>query len=443
MKRIQLTAIQTIAAGFAAIILIGALLLMLPVSNRAEPLGFLNALFTSTSATCVTGLVVCDTWSQFTLFGQIVLLLLIQLGGLGFVTVMVLLMFALDRRIGLRERALLSESISFTQVGGVLVLVRRVLIGTALAEGLGAVLLSIRMVPRFGWATGIWYGVFHSVSAFCNAGFDLMGRLEPYSSFTWFRDDWLVNLVLIALILTGGIGFVVWSDLWDNRLHVKKWALHTKLMLFMTGLLTLVPFVLYLLSERNGAMAGLTVPQRIIAALFQTVTPRTAGMNTIDLASLSPAGTLLTVMLMFIGAGVGSTGGGVKVTTFSVTVLAIWSYMRGRKDLNVFRRRVEETTVRRAVLTTVFYFLVAAVSVLGIELVQGLPLPDVLMEVFSALGTVGLSTGLTRELNTVSRIVIMILMYSGRVGSLTVLLSVSERKPRANLRNPAEKIIVS
>ena len=443
MKRIQLTAIQTIAAGFAAIILIGAIMLLLPVSNKGEPLSFLNALFTSVSATCVTGLVVCDTYSQFTLFGQIVLLLLIQLGGLGFVTVMVLLMSALDRRIGLRERALLSESISFTQVGGVLALVRRVLIGTALAEGVGAALLSIRMIPRFGWATGIWYGIFHSVSAFCNAGFDLMGRLEPYSSFTWFRDDWMVNLVLIALILTGGIGFVVWSDLWDNRLHVKNWSLHTKLMLAVTGLLTLVPFALFLISERNGAMAGLTGSQRIIASLFQTVTPRTAGINTIDLGSLSTAGTLLTVILMFIGAGVGSTGGGVKVTTVTVTVLAIWSYMRGRDDLNVFGRRVEGTTVRRAVLTTVFYFLMAVISVLLIELIQELPLPDVLMEVFSALGTVGLSTGLTRELNSLSRVVIMILMYSGRVGSLTVLLSVSERKPRVRLRNPAEKIIVS
>jgi len=442
-KKLRLTATQTIATNFALIILIGTLLLMLPIANKSgEFIPFLNALFTATSATCVTGLVIYDTWSQFTIFGQLVIMLLIQIGGLGFMTMVVLFFMVLKKRIGLRERELITESVNSMQIGGIIRLVRQILIGTAAIELTGALLLATRFCPRFGFWQGIWYGLFHAVSSFCNAGFDLMGQIKPYSSLTYFADDLTVNLTVMALIVIGGIGFVLWNDLLNNKLHFWRYSLHTKIMLVGTAILIFGTAAILLLTERGASMAGMTFSERILASLFQSVTPRTAGFNTVDTGSMSSAGTLITMVMMFVGAGPGSTAGGIKITTAAIMLLSIISYSRGHNDMNVFRRRIDQLLMRRAFCTAVFYFLMAITGALVITIAQDLPLKDVLFEAFSALGTVGLSTGITRDLITISRIVIILLMYSGRVGSLTVILSVSERQVKTELANPTEKIIV-
>ena len=441
--KIHLSATEKIAAGFALIILMGALLLMLPFSSRdGHSIRFLEALFTATSATCVTGLVVFDTWTQFTFFGQFILLLLIEIGGLGFMTVMVLFYFFMRKRISLQERGLISESISSMQVGGVVRLTKRVLIGTAVIELSAACLLAVRFCPRFGFWQGLWYGLFHSVSAFCNAGFDLMGQVEPYSSFVSYVGDWLINLVISLLIIIGGIGFVVWGDLWDNGLHIRRWSLHTKLMLSSTAILIFGGAALFLLTERGASMAGLSLGQRVLASLFQSVTCRTAGFNTIDIASLSGAGSLVTTLLMFVGAGPGSTGGGIKVTTAAVVLLSVIGYSKGKITTDAFHQRVDSDSTRRAFCSAVFAALLALGGALIILLAQNLPIRDVILEVFSALGTVGLSTGITRQLVPLSRIVIILLMYSGRVGSLTVILSVSENRSQSKTANPIGKVII-
>lgn len=438
----KLSAVQTIAIGFAMIILIGAVLLMLPISNKTgEVISFINALFTATSATCVTGLVVFDTWSQFTLFGQVVILILIQVGGLGFMTVMVLFSFVINKRIGLKERTFLSESISSLQIAGIVRLIKRALIGTATFELIGAIVLATRFCPVFGLRQGIWYGIFHSVSAFCNAGFDLMGAIKPFSSLTHFTHDVIVNVTIMTLIIVGGIGFVVWNDIRDKKLKFRTYHLHTKIMITATIVMIVSAAAMLLVSEWNASMAGMTIPQRVLAALFQSVTPRTAGFNTIDYSSMSSAGTLLTMALMFIGAGPGSTAGGIKITTFIVMLLATLAYSRGQEEINVFRRRLDPLQVRKAFCSAIFYFILALSGVMIMCLSQNLPLVKALFEALSAFGTVGLSLGITPELTVLSKVVIILLMYSGRIGSLTVILSASEKRSSA-LKEPIEKIVV-
>lgn len=438
----KLNAIQTIALGFAAIIVIGALLLMLPIANKTgESIPFINALFSAGSATCVTGLVVYDTFTQFTYFGQAVIIVLIQIGGLGFVTVAVLLSFVLKKRIGLKERMVLSEAMSLGQVGGVVKLVKRVLIGTAIIEGGGAVLLYTRFISVVGPVKAIWFSIFHSISAFCNAGFDLMGYYEPFSSLVYFQNDVFVNIVVMFLILSGGIGFLVWSDMVDYGFKLKKYCLHSKIMLVSTLVLVFGGAVIFFFTEKGTSMEGMNIGQRVLASFFQSVTPRTAGMNTIDLTKLSQAGVLVTVLFMFIGAGAGSTGGGIKVTTVFTAGLAVKAYATGQNDANIFGRRLEDKTVHRALCTVFFYLALAVLATIIIQANQSFKLTDTLIEVFSAIGTVGLSTGITRELNVLSKIVLILLMYIGRIGSMTAILSVAERA-ESGLQKPVGKIII-
>lgn len=282
------SATRIIAVGFACIIFMGGVLLSLPIASRnGVGIPFLNALFTSTSAACVTGLVVYDTWMQFAGFGQVVILLLIQIGGLGFMTIGILFSLAVGRKIGLRERSLLSEAVGSGQLGGVVRLVRRTLIGTAIIEGAGAVLLAIRFIPMFGIGRGIWFAVFHSVSAFCNAGFDLMGIRAPLSSLTGFFNDPLVVLTISALIIVGGIGFVVWNDLIDSNFRLGRLKLHTRVVLTSTLILLLTGTVLFLYLERGGVLSRMSMGDRLLSAFFQSVTPRTAGFNTVNTAFLS------------------------------------------------------------------------------------------------------------------------------------------------------------
>lgn len=433
---------QIITMGFALLIIVGAVLLSLPISNRnGEGIPFINAVFTSASATCVTGLVVYDTYMQFTFFGQLVILSLLQIGGLGFMTIIVLFSLILGKHIGLYERSLLMESISTLQIGGIIRLVKRVLIGTAIIEFIGACLLTIRFIPMFGLAKGIWFSIFHSVSAFCNAGFDLMGTIEPFSSLVSFSGDIIVNVTIISLIIIGGIGFIVWDDIAEKKWHFKKYRLHTKIMLSYTFLLILLSAVVFFFIETDKAFAGMGAVEKILASLFHSVTPRTAGFNTVPIADISEASSLITIILMFIGAGSGSTGGGIKVTTFVVILLSVASYARRRIDLNIFNRRLEDGCIKRAASSIGLYLIICMFGVFVLS-GQGFGLKDSLFEAFSAIGTVGLSTGITSSLPTLSRIVVIILMYSGRVGSLSVVMAVTEHNDKVAIKNMSERIVI-
>lgn len=439
--RKRLTRTQWIAVGFLVIILCGTGLLMLPVSSRG-PGGtdFLSSLFTAASATCVTGLVVVDTYQHWTLFGQIVILLMIQAGGLGFVTIGVTIMLMMGKRIGLADRGLLRDSVNTLELGGIVRLAKLIVKGTLLAEGTGAVLLSIRFVPEFGLLEGIYYAVFHSISAFCNAGFDLMGRFEPYSSLVRYADDWLVNLTVVSLILFGGLGFVVWRDLYKNRLHFKKYTLHTKMVLTALLVLVVVPIPLFWLLERGGVLAGLGPSGQFLGSLFAAVTPRTAGFNTTDVGGMCDAGKLLTLVLMLIGGNPGSTAGGVKTTTIMVLLCYVISMIQHRDGVNVYGRRLEDGMIEKAAIVFTLTLTMAVTASFLICALDGLPLTDVLLETFSAVDTVGMSTGITRDTGTCSRLILILLMYCGRIGSLSFALAFTDKKRRSGLRQPMERI---
>ena len=440
---LKMSHVQIIALGFFLIIMTGTILLMLPVSTKnGQGAGFLEALFTATSASCVTGLVVQDTSTYWSSFGQAIILTMIQIGGLGFMTIATMFFMLLRRRVLLRGREILTESISVNQVGGIMRLAKKILIGTFLIEGVGALLLMIRLVPLYG-KQGVWMSVFHSVSAFCNGGFDLMGQhTGPYSSLTGFVDDWLVNMVIMALIVIGGVGFVVWDDMLTHKWKIRRYHLHSKIVLFMTGLLIFGGAILFLLIERNATGAGLSFGDQILAALFDSVTARTAGFNTVDTAALSDAGKLLTIALMFIGGSPGSTAGGVKTTTIMVLMLYSFSYMRKNRGTSVFGRSLEEDALRKASAVFFTNLMLALGVTIVISAIQSLPMLDLMFETFSAIGTVGMSTGLTRELNDISRVLIMFLMYCGRVGSLSFANALAGKRKTAPVRDAVEKITI-
>ena len=446
MKKVQkrkLSHAQVMAAGFLTVIFIGALLLMLPVANRDGQWGnFLDSIFTSVSATCVTGLVVVDTYQNWTMFGQIVIILLIQIGGLGFITISVLFSLFLKKRIGLDKRNLIQESVNSLSLSGVVKLVRNIVKGTLLFEGVGAVLLSIRFIPKMGFWEGIYNGVFHSVSAFCNAGFDLMGKYEEYSSLVGYYDDFVVNITVMALIIIGGIGFIVWEDIRENKLRFKKYSLHTKIVLMSSAILIFGGAACFMVLEWNNTMADMNIYQRVITSLFASVTTITAGFNTIDLGAMSQGSKILTVVLMFIGGSPGSTAGGIKTTTLVVFIVYIWSNLRNASGCNILGRRISDEDIKKSNMVLGLNLGLSVVAVLLICSVQEFVMEDLLLEVFSATGTVGLSTGITRQLNTFSQIVIMFLMYCGRVGGMTFALSFAYRKEPARLQYPEERINV-
>ena len=439
-----LSRVQTIAVGFLLIIAIGTILLMLPISSKSgDSAGFLNALFTSVSSTCVTGLVVVDTYTNWTIFGQAVILMLIQIGGLGFITIGVFFSIFLKRHIGLKERNLIQESVNTLQIGGTVRLVRKIVCYSAVIEVTGSLLLMIRFIPQFGVGKGIWYGIFHSISAFCNAGFDLMGQFEPYSSLSMYYDDILINVVIMSLILVGGLGFIVWDDISKHKWHVKKYMLHTKIVLAATILLVLGGSLLFYLFERGNLLDGMSIKDQTLASVFGAVTPRTAGFNTLDTGAYSEATRLLNVILMFIGGNPGSTAGGIKTTTMVVILLYIWSNLRNKKGLNIFGRRLDEDSIKKA--STVFFINILLASASGLilcSLEQELPLSDIFMEVFSAIGTVGISTGITRDISIASKCILILLMYCGRLGSMSFALSFMEKKQSSAVELPVERITI-
>ena len=444
-KHPPMSAQGVIALGFAAIIALVTLLLMLPASSRAgtwtDPL---TALFTATSAVCVTGLVVVDTATHWSVFGRCVLLAGIQIGGLGVMTVIALAAMMMNRRIGLRQRTLLVESVATLHIGGIVRLVRRALYGTLLLELGGSLLLALRFVPLLGPGRGVFYAVFHAVSAFCNAGFDLMGTVTgPFSSLESFVSDPLVNLVAVSLILLGGLGFFVWDDLIENKFRFRRLQLHTRVVLVITPVIVLVPACLFYVFEAGASMAGMSTGTRMLASLFSAVTPRTAGFDTVPTGELSPAGSLLTVLLMLTGGNPGSTAGGAKTTTMLVLLLLAVSILRREEDIRLFGRRLPEDLMRRACSIVIIYVSLAMLSTLAICAAQPeLALQDVIIEVFSAINTVGMSTGLTRELGTFARLIIILLMYAGRLGSLTFALLIARHPSPSPLRCPQERILI-
>lgn len=441
--RSHLTQTQFIAYGFIGIILVGAVFLMLPISSRTGETGnFIDCLFTATSASCVTGLVVYDTWTHWSLFGQIVILCLIQIGGLGFITIGVFLSIVLRRKIGLKERGLMQESVNTLQIGGVVKLARKIIIGTAVFEGTGALILAIRFIPEVGILRGIYYGIFHSVSAFCNGGFDLLGWQGEYSSLVNYYDDWTVNLVIMLLIVIGGLGFIVWDDLSRHKLKVRQYMLHTKIVLITTFVLIFGSAFLFYLFEKDHLLVGMNTSGQILTSLFSSVTARTAGFNTTDTAALTDASKLLTMILMFIGGSPGSTAGGVKTTTIVVMYLYLWSNIQRTYGVNAFGRRLEEDAINRASAIFMINITLSLGVAVFIMATQQFAMSDVLFETFSAIGTVGMTTGITRALSPLSRLLVAFLMYCGRVGSLSFALSFTQNKRVAHVKQPMERITI-
>ncbi len=440
-KRINLTYTQIIALFFVAAILLGTVLLSLPVSSKSgEFTPLLDCAFTATSATCVTGLIVYDTFTHWSLFGQSVILCLIQIGGLGIMTIITMFSVFLKRKISLYERKLLIQSSGTVRTNGIIRLLKQIVFGTLIFEGTGAVLLATRFCPEFGLAKGLFYSVFHSVSAFCNAGFDLMGIYGEFSSLTPFYGDIVVNLTIGALIIIGGIGFLVWQDVLQFKLKFRNYSLHSKIVLVTSAALLLGGWLALFLTEKSGSMQGLTLSERIIAAFFQSASARTAGFNTVPLNKLSGAGLMTMLSLMLIGGSPGSTAGGVKTTTVAVLIIELIAAAKSQKHAVVFKRRLEEDTVKKAGAIVTVYMLAIIFAVILISAIESLPLPDVLFEVVSAAATVGLTTGITPTLSAVSHIILMLLMYGGRLGGLTIMAAFAEKKETSTLVRPSEKI---
>ena len=440
----KMTQAQIIALGYFLVIATGTLLLMLPISSRSgRCTDLLTSLFTATSATCVTGLVVVDTSLHWSVFGKTIILVMIQIGGLGFVTMGVLFAMFFNKKITLRVRELLQESMNTSKVGGVVRLARKALWGTLFIESIGALLLAIRFIPEFGFLKGIGFSIFHAISAFCNAGFDLMGSSKgAFDSLASYSNDILVNAVVMLLIVIGGIGFLVWDDITKNKWNIKRYSIHTKLVLTVTVALIFGGAFCFYIFERHNLMKGLGAQETILTSLFSSVTARTAGFNTIDTAGLTTSSKLLTMVLMFIGGSPGSTAGGIKTTTLVVLLIYVTSNLRNSKGYNVFGRRLEDDAIRKASNVMLISLLMAISATIVICYFQPFTLEDVLFEVFSAIGTVGMSTGITRDLSKASRVVIILLMYCGRIGSMSFALSFLERKKVAPVQCPVEKVMI-
>ena len=435
---------RVVAAGYLLFTVIGTFLLMLPFSSKTgEWTPFADALTTATSASCVTGLIVYDTFTHWSLFGQIVILGLIQVGGLGYMIFITMFSLLIDRKIGLRERGLLKESTNSLNIGGLVGLVKKAIIGTVIFEAAGAIILAWRFSGVFGLKKGIYYGIFHSVSFFCNAGFDLMGALEPYSSMTYFKSDPIVLITVALLIIIGGLGFVVWSDILNKKLELKKYSLHTKIVLATSTILLFSGALLTFAFEYNNTLADVNLFDKAVNSLFTSASARTAGCNSIDIANMTPASYLWHILFMLIGGSPGSTAGGFKTTTFAVIVLTAWASVRNSKNVNAFGRKLDSDVIRKALTVVMIYVTFRFVSTLVICASNPVfTLPEVLFETASAIGTVGLSVGVTGNVNMPGQMIITLLMFCGRVGSMSFAMVFAQRKTESKIIYPTEKIIV-
>lgn len=440
----KLKPVQLIALGYLLIVNLGATLLMLPISSaegRFTP--YNETLLTATSATCVTGLIVHDTATYWTLFGQLVILSLIQIGGLGFMTITISALSMTHRKIGLRQRLVMQEAIAGQQVGGIVRMGRFIFLSAFVVELVGALLLSFRFIPMFGWARGIYYSVFHAVSAFCNAGFDLMGTPDAkFVSLTGFSSDPYVCFIIMGLIVVGGLGFFVWAEVLNKRTHLRKFSLHSKLVLSVTAFLLITGTVGFFFFEWNNPAMGDNWWERLLSAAFQSVTARTAGFNTIDLTTMSDPSQLLMCALMLIGGSPGSTAGGMKTTTVVILALSVLAELRARKSIECFRRRIDDHMLRQACCIAVLYLGICVAGGVAISVFDGIPLDYSLYETSSAVGTVGLTLGVTPHLSVPSQLIVSLLMYIGRVGGFTFLLLFANRSSFTQSQLPLEKINV-
>lgn len=435
----RLTTFQIIAFGFAAAILAGALLLCLPLaSNAHKATDFLTTLFTATSAVCVTGLVLVDTATHWSPFGQFIILLLIQIGGIGVVTVTVTAVMAAGRKIDLMQRDMMRYSVSSDRIGGIVQLTRFIVKAVFLVELLGALVLSSVFVPQFGWGKGIWYSVFHSVSAFCNAGFDLMGIKGAFSSLTTYAGDPLVNLTIMALIIIGGLGFLTWKDILRNHFRFRRFKLQTKIILTATVFLIVIPAVLFYFFEYGQAVGA----KRVWLSVFQSVTTRTAGFNTANLCTLSDNGILLMIMLMLIGGSPGSTAGGMKTTTAAVLMGWLWAALKRERYPEYFQRRIAQEAINSAIAILMLYMSLFLFGAMLISCFDHVPLLAAMFETASAVGTVGLSLGLTPTLSSLSHMLLILLMFIGRVGGLTLAYAAKSRLETYTASLPTENIMV-
>jgi len=445
-KKIKVTTAQMIVIGFAAIIFTGALILNLPIASRnGQSVGFVNALFTATSSVCVTGLVVVDTGTHWTTFGKVVIMLLIQVGGLGFMTMSTLLALLVRRRITLKERLLIQESLNQFDLEGLVRLTKNIIIVTFTIEFIGAVFFSLVFIPEHGLKTGIAFGVFHAVSAFCNAGFDLVG---DFRSFTPYVNSFIINVNAVLLIIIGGLGFSVWMDIYEaaRKRSLRNFTLHSKVVLSTTIILILAGAIFIFIMEMNNpdTLKELTLKGKVLASFFHAVTPRTAGFNTLDTAALTTPTKFMNIILMFIGASPGSTGGGIKTTTAAILFLTVVSLVKGKEDPEVFERHLPKYLVYRAMaIAFVSLSLVVFVTML-LAITENTDFMTLFFETTSAFGTVGLSMGYTTSLSTIGRIIISITMFAGRVGPLTLVLALAKRASRnkGNVKYPEDRIIV-
>ena len=435
----RLSSSQMIILGFAVIILLGTLLLMLPISSKSGTFSpFLDCLLTSTSAVCVTGLVVYDTAVHWTLFGQAVILILIQIGGMGVITVAAALSLAAGRKISLMQRSTIQDAISAPQVGGIVRFTGFILKGIFLIELLGAAVMAPVFIRDHGFGEGLWMAVFHSISAFCNAGFDIVDDGVLFNSLMGYASDPVINLAVMLLVIVGGLGFLTWRDIYTNGIHVKRYRMQSKVILTMTAGLLLIPAVYFFFFELDH----LPLAERFWGAWFQAMTPRTAGFNTVDLNAMSESGQMLTALLMLIGGAPGSTAGGMKVTTFAVMSAVAVAVFKRRQNGRFFGRRIDDETVKNAATVFLMYIGLFLLGGMIISKLEGFPLLACLYECASAVGTVGLSLGITPELGWTSKLILTALMYIGRVGGLTLLFATLPATKNTMSRLPLEKISV-
>lgn len=435
----RLTGPQVILLGFLVMILIGALLLCLPIATKdRQATPFIDSLFTAVSAGCVTGLIVKDTQTSWSLFGQIVIIVLIQIGGMGVITMTTFFSMLTGKNIGIRSRAAMQEAVSAPNIGGIAKLTGFIVKGTILFEGIGAVLVMPVLIRDFGVAKGIWYSVFMSISAFCNAGFDLMGSTGPCSSLTYYADNPVINIVFMFLILTGGLGFLTWADIKTYGLKFKRYSTQSKVILTSEIFLILIPAIFFFLRE----FSDVPMKARILESLFCAVSPRTAGFNTIDYNDFSGAGIALTVILMLIGGAPGSTAGGMKITTVAVLWAAMISVFKREDSPALFRRRIGYDVIQSAIavfLLDLHLFLIGSVA---ISVIEDLPLVETIFECASAVATVGLTMGITSSLGAASKLILIFIMYGGRVGGLTLVFAATGRTNAIHDKYPLDHMAV-
>lgn len=439
----KVSSFQIIIFGFAGVILLGAVLLMLPISSaQGNTTSFFDSLFTSVSAVCVTGLIIHDTATYWSTFGHVIILILIQIGGLGVVSVATAITLISGKKINLRQRSTMQEAIAAPQVGGILKLTGFMLKITFAIEFIGAVIMAPIFCRDFGISKGIWYAVFHSVSGFCNAGFDLMGVREQYSSVTFYAESLIINCTIMLLILSGGIGFLTWDDIVTHKMHLKKYRTQSKIVLVVSAILIFAPAIFFFFVEFTPKRWDMDLEERILSSFFQTISPRTAGFNTVDLSLMKQGSLMVMVILMLIGGSSGSTAGGIKMTTVAVLFSSSASVFKRREDTQFFGRRIAEDVVNKAAAVLIMYITFFLTGGIAISVIEDLPILVSLYETASALSTVGLTLGITPQLSVASHIILMILMFVGRVGGLTFVFAAFSSKKSNLKRLPLDKINV-